>query len=187
VRIVIDCNQARTLLALQPASEDKELQEHLAGCAQCVRYREQHHVLDLALRSELRWEAPAALTMKLLALSAMPLAFQPAPRPRPKGWYVTAIYLLTLAAVTLSLLVAWQFFSLLAAQIGLWAALTELLAAPGRGLALLTQVLPQSRYAISFYLSVRDQMLWLLLVAVLWVVLDKWNPQFSLRRRPATP
>jgi hypothetical protein len=46
----------------------------------------------------------------------------------------------------------------------------------------LTRTLPVSPGAIQFLLKAREQLLWLLLVAVLWAVVDKWNPQFSLRR-----
>jgi hypothetical protein len=42
---------------------------------------------------------------------------------------------------------------------------------------------PQSRYAIDFFLRVRVQLIWLLVVAVLWAVLDKTNLQFSFRGR----
>jgi hypothetical protein len=193
----MNCDDVRTFLALQPTSEDAALQEHIDGCGDCARYRRQHQTLDVVLRAELHWESPAALTARLLALAANPeLATQvrlpvarsaqvplaPA-RPRPQGWYVTSVYALTLAIVGLSLLFAWQFVGLLIAQVPLDAALTQILALPGQGLAYLTQTLPQSRIVVAFFLSVRDQLLWLLLVAVLWAALDKWNPQLTFRGR----
>jgi len=103
-------------------------------------------------------------------------------RQRPKRWYVTVVYLLTAAAIGLSLAIAWQFLVLLAAQIGLGDALTQLLAAPSQGLAQLMRALPLSPSTIDLFLKVREQLLWLLLAAVLWAVVDKWNPQFSIRR-----
>jgi hypothetical protein len=181
---MIDCNEARERLALEPDSEDTSLQGHLAQCERCARYRRPYQALDMALRAELYWEAPAELTNRLLALAGGPAALTAvmAERARPKRWYVTIVYLLTAAAIGLSLAVAWQFFGLLAAQIGLGDALAYLLSAPPQGFDQLTRMLPVSPGAIDFALKVREQLLWLLLVAVLWAVVDKWNPQFSLRR-----
>ena len=181
---MIDCNEARERLALEPASEDTALQGHLVQCERCARSRRPHQALDMALRAELHWEAPAALTARLLELAAgpAPLVAQSAARLHPKRWYVTTVYLLTAAAIGLSLAVAWQFFGLLATQMGLGDALGQLLAAPSQGFELLTRMLPVSPGAIDFVLKVREQLLWLLLVAILWAVVDKWNPQFSMRR-----
>jgi hypothetical protein len=133
------------------------------------------------LRVEMRWEAPAALTAQLLALVVTPAgAVVQAPavapsRPRPRGWYVAAVYALTAAVIALSLLVAAQLIYALTAEVSIGATLTQLLALPGQVLVYLTQTLPESRYLIDFFLKVRDQLMWLLLVAVLWAALDKWN------------
>jgi hypothetical protein len=181
-----DCDKARELLALQPSSDDESLRQHLDSCIACTRYRRQHQSLNAVLRSELYWVAPAALTAQLVALAAnAPLIVA---RPRPKGWYVTVVYVLTALAIGLSLAVAWQFIGLLLAQIGLGDALTQLLAAPAQGLAQLTQLvqtLPGSQPFIVFAQKLREQLLWLLLVAVLWAALDKWYPPFSLSRQQA--
>ena len=102
---MIDCNEARELLALEPTSENEALQTHLVSCARCAHYRRQHQVLDVLLPSELRWEPPAALTAQLLALAAAgPAALMAPPlvaRRGPKRWYVTIVYLLTAAAIGL--------------------------------------------------------------------------------------
>ena len=185
---MIDCDKARELLALHPSSDDERLRQHLDQCAACTRYSRQHQSLDMVLRSELYWVAPAALTAQLLALTGAPMLAGFGARPRPKGWYVTVVYLLTAAAVGLSLAVAWQFFGMLMAQIGLGDALSQLWAAPAQGLAQLAQqarALPGSQVVISFANKLHDQLLWLLLVAVLWAALDKWNPSFSLNRQRA--
>jgi hypothetical protein len=182
---MIDCDAARELLALEPTSEDAALQSHLAECERCERYRRPYQALDVALRAELQWQAPAALTAHLLALAASgpaALTAAPLPRPRPKRWYVTTVYLLTAAAIGLSLMIAWQFIGLLAAQIGFGDALGQLLAALSQGFEQFTQLLPVSHSTVTLLLKAREQLLWLLLVAVLWAVVDKWNPQFSLRR-----
>lgn len=180
---MIDCNEARELLALEPTSEDAALQGHLAGCERCTRYRRPYQALDAALRAELQWQVPAMLTAQLLALAATgPAALAAAARPRPKRWYVIVVYLLTATAIGLSLTIAWQLVGLLAAQIGLGDALAQLMTAVSQGFDQLTQTLPVSQTAIQYFLKAREQLLWLLLVAVLWAVVDKWNPQFSLRR-----
>jgi len=183
---MINCDEARELLALEPTSEDNALQSHLAHCQSCSRYRRPHQALDVALRAELQWQAPAALTAQLLAMAAIgpaALAVAHAPaRPRPKRWYVIVVYLLTATAIGLSLAIAWQLAAMLAAQMGLGEALRQLLAAPGQGYEQLVGMLPISRTAIDYFMKARQQLLWLLAVAVLWAVVDKWNPQFSLGR-----
>jgi len=182
------CNDVRDLLALDPKSEDALIHTHLSECELCLGYRRQHQALDVVLRAEMRWEAPAALTAQLLALVNEPaVAVQQAASQaplhagsrrmegRPRGWYVTAVYGLTAAVVALSLLIAVQLVGALADQVSISAAITQLLALPGQGLSYLTQELPQSRFVLDFLLRVRDQLMWLLLVAVLWAALDKWN------------
>jgi hypothetical protein len=185
------CNDVRELLALDPKSEDTLVHAHLGECEFCAAYRRQHQTLDVVLRAEMRWEAPAALTAQLIALVSAPLvgvpqaARQVPVRARPRGWYVTAVYALTAAVVALSLLIAVQLVGALIDQVSISAAITQLLALPGQGLSYLTQVLPQSRFVLDFILRVRDQLMWLLLVAVLWAALDKWNIplNFSGRRQ----
>jgi hypothetical protein len=190
------CNDVRDLLALDPNTEDTLLQAHLGECELCAGYRRQHQTLDVVLRAEMRWEAPAALTAQLLALVNTPaMAMQGAAsqqpihaasrriQARPRGWYVTAVYGLTAAVVALSLLIAMQLVGALADQVSISAAITQLLALPGQGLSYLTQELPQSRFVLDFILRVRDQLMWLLLVAVLWAALDKWNIPVSFGGR----
>jgi hypothetical protein len=188
----MNCNDVRELLALDPTSEDTLMSEHLGKCEACASYRRQHQALDVVLRAEMRWEAPAALTSQLLSLVAAPLAAaQPsalqAPllraRPRPQGWYVAAVYALTAAVIALSLLVAMQVVGAVTEQVSIGAALTQVLALPAQGLSYITHTLPQSRYLIDVFLKVRDQLMWLLLVAVLWAALDKWNIPLDFGRR----
>ena len=179
------CNDVRDLLALDPTSEDALVHAHLGQCEHCTAYRRQHQTLDVVLRAEMRWEAPAALTAQLLALVNTPaaavqqVAGQVPVRARPRGWYVTAVYALTAAVVALSLLIAVQLVGALADQVSISAVITQLLALPGQGLSYVTQELPQSRFVLDFFLRVRDQLMWLLLVAVLWAGLDKWNIPFN--------
>jgi hypothetical protein len=191
------CDDVREMLALDPVVEDTTVQAHIDGCEGCALYRKQHHTLDVVLRAEMHWEAPVALTARLLALATAPelvtelklpqVQATPAPvvpvRERPKGWYVTTVYALTLLAVAVSLLIGWQLASLLLAEVPIGDALIQLMALPAQGLTYLTQTLPESRYLIDFLLRVRTQLMWLLLVAVLWAALDSRNFQFTFRGR----
>ena len=68
------CNDIRDLLAFDPTSEDALVHAHLGECEHCTAYRRQHQTLDVVLRAEMRWEAPAALTAQLLALVNTPAA-----------------------------------------------------------------------------------------------------------------
>lgn len=197
--MISPCATVREALALEPMTEDPQVQAHLDGCATCARYRRQHQSLDVVLRAEMSWEAPAALTARLLAIAADPAAaIEQASAPfvprqaaqavpaRPKTWFVSVVYALTLMIIALSLLVAWQVAGALLAQVEPGAILTQLLALPQQGLTYLIAKLPQSRYLVDFLLRVRVQLMWLLLVAVLWAVLDKANLQFSFRGRQIT-
>lgn len=170
---MVTCDDARARLALHPNSDDPELHRHLAECGACAVYGRRSQTLDVVLRTELRWEVPADLTARLLVLAGAP-ALVPAPI-RPNRWYVMLVYALTIAVVALSLTVAVQFIGIISAQLGLADALVELLALPGRALQQLAQALPESRYAIDLALRVRDQLVWLLLAAVLWAAVDRYG------------
>jgi anti-sigma factor RsiW len=187
---MLTCDSVRDELALSPASEDSAVREHLEQCSACAAYQRKHSALDVVLRGEMRWEAPSALSDRLLALAAtMPLGLDaPATpalmeRPRPKGWHVTLAYVLTALAIGLSMAVVWSVGSTLVGTLGVQAFLAQLQALPAQLAAQLTTALPESRFAVAFFLYVRDKLLWLLLAAVLWAVLDKWNPQISFGGR----
>ena len=186
---MLTCDSVRDELALSPASEDSALREHLELCSACAAYQRKHSAIDVVLRGEMRWEAPSALSDRLLALATtMPLGLETPPpllleRPRPKGWHVTLAYVLTALAIGLSMAVVWSVGSALVGTLGVQAFLAQLQALPAQLAAQLTTALPESRFALAFFLYVRDKLLWLLLAAVLWAVLDKWNPQISFGSR----
>jgi hypothetical protein len=188
---MMQCDNVRDMLALDVDDDTPELRSHLASCSACAAYARSQASLDVVLRTEMRWEAPAHLTAQLLALAeqgALATAVNPEPSlalppPQPQRWYSTLVYVLTFGAIILSMGVAWQFAGMLMGNVSFQDAFAQLLAAPSRGLALLTSQLPQSRPAIDFFLRVHEQLLWLLLAAVLWAALDKWNPQVSFGRR----
>ena len=184
---VTRCNQIRNELALHPTTNDSELQSHLAQCNACAAYARRHEALNTMLQVELRWQTPPMLTEQLLSLVAIAPAeierVQRAPFSPPKGWYITLIYLLTIIAVGISTAVVWQLFGLVIAEIGVQDIWAQLVAVPAQWLTQLTHTLPESRYLINFLLKVRDQLVWLLLAAVLWAALDTWHPHLNLRRR----
>jgi hypothetical protein len=165
------CEHVRAALALDPL--DGTLHDHLAACPACAAYQRRSQHLDALLRDELRWQAPAALTAQLLAIAAGPVLAVAAARPRPPRWYVNLVLLLTCAAVGVSLVVVWRFISLAAGQLGVHEALAWLLDAPGHGLLILGQMLPESRPLIDFAAHVRDQSMWVLLAALLWAVAER--------------
>lgn len=188
----MNCNDIRDNLALDPAGEDEMIRTHINSCTACAAYERKNRALDTVLKTELRWEAPPELTARLLAMVDAPAAAQPvlaaapaARSVRPGGWYVTLIYVLTALAIGVSLAVGWQVVSALTGQLPLQGLLGEALAAGANGLTWLTTTLPESRYAIDFFLQVRDQLMWLLCVAVLWAFLDAWSPRLQMQRRNA--
>lgn len=180
-----DCSRVCDQLALQPSNSDADVEQHIAGCQSCASYQRQHQVLDSVLRAELFWEMPPALSQQVLSfVASLPASGQLVVRPQPKHWYVTTVYMLTLMATALSLLVAWQFLSMLVMQIGLGDALAQLLASPVQGVAYLSEFvyrLPESSYIIALFLRIRDQLMWVMLVAVLWAALDTWSPHLGLQ------
>lgn len=179
---MLNCNETRDLLALDPLTDDPEIDMHIADCEACTIYRRGSEALDAFVRPAFRWEAPIELTASLLALAANPsLNIRVI---RPSRWYVSLVYALTVAVVALSIAVAWQFVSAMAMQLGVADMLIEILALPGRAILQLTEVLPESRYAIDLFLRARDQLLWLLLVAVLWATFDRWNVPMIPPQRP---
>jgi hypothetical protein len=180
---MLTCDDARATLALDPLSDDLDLHTHLDGCAACSAYRRRSEAIDTLLRPALRWDVPSELTVSLLALAANPAG---AFRSRPSRWYVSLVYTLTVAVVALSLVVAWQFLGILAGQLGLADALTEVLSLPGRALQQLTLALPESRYALDLFLRARDQLVWLLLVVILWATFDRWTPRQAVSQQRTT-
>ncbi len=179
---MFNCNETRDLLALDPLIDDPEIQDHLSNCEACTIYQRGSEALDAFVRPAFRWEAPTELTASLLALAANPsLNIRII---RPSRWYVSLVYVLTIAVVALSLAVAWQFISAMAHQLGVADMLTEIVAIPGRAVLQLTETMPESRYAVDLFLRARDQLLWLLLVALLWATFDRWNIPVLSRQRP---
>jgi hypothetical protein len=178
------CDLVRALLALDPDSSDSLAADHVVECPMCAAYRLRTQALDAVLRPEMRWEAPAELTNRLLLIAASPWTpVPPLMRARPQRWYVTLVYVLTLVVLALSLALAWQFALGISSQFGLFDGINELLAVPGWAMQQLTVARPESRYAIDLLLRARDQLMWLLLAAVLWVALERWNPQLGFGRR----
>lgn len=189
---MLTCDSVRDELAISPAGGGRAVREHLERCGDCAAYQRKHSRLDVALRGEMRWEAPTALSDRLLALAAtmpltpeeaQPVSPRPLARPQPKGWHVTLAYVLAALAIGLSLAVLWSVGSALAGSLEVQTFLAQLQALPAQLMAQLTTTLPESRFVVAFFLYVHDKLLWLLLAAVLWAVLDKWSPQVSFGGR----
>ncbi|NJL33972.1 MAG: hypothetical protein HC893_09050, partial [Chloroflexaceae bacterium] len=107
--------------------------------------------LDAALRAELRWEALLKLSALLVHLACQHAAgvVLPVAAPRPKMWYRVTVLILTVLAVSLSVMVAWQFYSPLIAQSGLMALLQQIQQFPTAALVWLYEVLPASESLVN--------------------------------------
>jgi hypothetical protein len=144
--------------------------------------REPEDALDQILCTELAWQAPPELTNRLLSVVQQavsePVAAvaQPQQPARPQTWYTVLVSILTALAMTLSLLVAWQFYGALGAELGIaewWAQVQQL---PAAGLAWLDTHLPALRIVVDMLGSSQEYVQWLLAAIVLWLALDGWSP-----------
>lgn len=180
---MLTCDDARDELAIDPQTHDSGVQDHVQSCPACVAYIRRHNALDSATRTELRWEMPTDLAARLMAMALSPAGFAMPARPQPKRWHVVLAYVATTASILLALLIGWQVVTLLVTQYGVEAQISALLALPSQWLAQLTQNMPESRYVVDLLLRARTQLVWLLLVALVWAMLDKWNPQIPTFRR----
>lgn len=153
--------------------------------------RDPEDALDRVLRPALRWEPPPQLTTNLLALipaspallAALPPELSLGPRPQPKRWYVVLVTILTILAIAVSLLVAWDIYGAVSAELGLpglWASFVQ---SVSDGIDRLFAALPQVGYLVTLLAGVRNYLYWLLLVAVLWAVLDGWSPGLPTSRQ----
>ena len=122
---------------------------------------------------------PSVLTAQLMAIALQSTHFSTAPRPR--RWYVVTVYMLTAMVLAVSLAVAWTFGGSLVMQIGLGDALAWVFDTPAQWLAQVMPMQTGSQWVIEFALRVRDQLLWLLLAAILWALLDR-SPRSVLAR-----
>ncbi len=136
-------------------------------------------LLDAALRRELRWEAPPELTERLLQLVP---SSPPVVTPLPRWRFALAIVLIGLT-VLLSIVGMSYVYQVLLFQFGLEAMFSQLEAMPDRLLQMLYDTVPFTRDVISLIALARDQLHWLLLALVLWVLLDSWQPELRLSRR----
>lgn len=178
---MMNCDEARALLALhtEPDINDRALHDHIASCPTCAIYHRRNRVIDATLREELRWEVPSVLTAQLMAIALQASHLTPVSRPR--RWYILTVYLLTALVMAVSLAVAWTYGGAVLMQIGVHDALAWVFDIPAQWLAQATQTQPDSQRIIEFALRVRDQLLWLILAAILWALLDR-SPQSLLAK-----
>ena len=78
---------------------------------------------------------------------------------------------------------AWQFYSVVGAELGIEEMLAQIQAAPAIGIQRLYDALPISRQFVGVLIIVRNQLHWLLLAVVLWLALDGWQPHRLTQRR----
>lgn len=180
---MVTCNDARDELVADPTTSDTQVQQHVKACVACSAYFRRHNALDGLIRAELHWDMPTDLAARLMSIAMSPGGFAMPPRPQPKRWHVVLAYVATIASILLALLIVWQVTTLLATQYGLEAQWSALMALPSQWMAQLTQNMPESRIVIDVLLRARTQLVWLLLVALVWAMLDKWNPQIPTFRR----
>ncbi|HMO56956.1 MAG TPA: hypothetical protein PKA05_03335 [Roseiflexaceae bacterium] len=180
---MLECGAVREQIAIDPLSVDDALETHMTSCTVCMRYRQRLQALEPVVKAELQWQAPQDLTARLLALTTMPVPLLITAPMRPQPWYVNVIGALSVAVVMVSVAVIWQIAAGIALQFGLGELLTELAAWPGRGLTILSIEMPQSRYVIDLFMRIREQLLWVLLVIVLWLTVEQLNPRLVAERR----
>ena len=163
--------------------------------------REPEDTLDKVLRSEMHWEAPPSLCAHLGALIqyapalmagddvALPPFVQQAAqtvivRSQPKRWYTTLVTMLTVIAITVSVMVAWQLYGTVGQELGLtsmWLTVSQTFA--DISASIFRALPPQASYALQLLSGIRSYLYWLLLVAVLWLAVDGASPNFLLRQQ----
>lgn len=146
--------------------------------------RDPEDAFDRVLRTELRWQAPPELSLRLLALvpgNMLTLAGMEQPA-RPKAWFRIVILVLTAAALGLSFAIAAQIYGSLAYDLGFGSFWEQLQAAPAIATGWLFDTVPGADVAVSLLVSVRDQLYWLLAAIILWIALDGWTPTFARKR-----
>jgi hypothetical protein len=145
----------------------------------------EQETFDTVLRSELSWEAPPDLTHNLLALAQQHAAVasdaqtQPgsvSPQ-QPQAWYTRLVSALTVLAVGVSLLVAWQFYGLLGSELGLPFIWQELNLAFANGSAWVATQMPVIMLVLDTLGGIREYLHWILIAVVLWLALDGWSAQ----------
>lgn len=134
-------------------------------------------LFDAALRHELRWEAPPELTHRLLQLvpnTAPSPALTSAPLS-PWRFYL-AIGLIALV-VLVSMVGATYLYQIVWFQLGAGSLIAQLEALPARLLQSLYETIPFAREIVSIAALIRDQLHWVLLALVLWILIDTWQPE----------
>lgn len=140
-------------------------------------------LLDAAIRHELRWEAPPELTNRLLHLvpGAVPTATAEI-SPLPRWRLYVAIALMSLL-ILVSIPGASYLYQLIWFQWGFAQFIAQLEALPARLLQTFYETMPFARELVSIIALIRDQLHWLLIALVLWIILDNWQPERQLVRQ----
>jgi hypothetical protein len=116
----VNCPEARLLIGAAPASTTPPLEEHLAGCAECARFRAEMQTLDGDIRRAL--QTPPELSVR---------PRRAAPPPVWRRWALAASVLVAMAASSVWLLLpsdtlAHDLVSHVEAESGSWASQEQL-------------------------------------------------------------
>lgn len=161
-------------------------------------HRDPEELLDQVLRQEMRWQAPPDLTERLVGMvagvgastAASPVVVAEPLPPQPGRWYSILVMLLTAVAVGVSFAVAWQFYGIVGAELGLSEAWNHIQALVSMGLHQLYGEIPVLRHIMTFIGTLYEQASWLvnwvLLAVVLWLVFDSYTPGASAQRQQSS-
>lgn len=140
-------------------------------------------LLDAALRHELRWEAPPELTSRLLHLvpGTVPIVTADT-APLPRWRLYMAIALMSLLFLV-SIPGASYLYQLIWFQWGFAQFIAQLESLPARLLQTFYETMPFARELFSIIALIRDQLHWLLIALVLWIIFDTWQPEGRLIRQ----
>ncbi len=155
------------------------------------------NAFEQALQAELYWTTPPELTTQLLALiPSIPVTHNfegvmdamqlPSRYRQPEPRYPTPLLIVTAMVVGISLAIAWQIYSLIGAQLGLEVWWYQIQVFPDLGIKWLYDTVPVMRYVLALFSSIRHQLHWLLMAAILWLALDGWTPSFMIQRRSSS-
>lgn len=176
----MNCDEARDAIALNTTVTDLRLQAHLAQCPRCVSYRASMVKLDRLVPAALRWQAPTNFSAQLMLLAASPALWSSAPLPaRPKRWYTVLVYLLTLAIIGISLILAWRAGVFALGQLGVELNIATISAGLARAGTWITDALPGREATLLLLLRLRNVGLWVLAVATVWTMVERRGALFA--------
>lgn len=195
----VDCLNVQAMPLEQAPSP--EIQHHLDSCAACAAERRVMSVL----RTELVIEAPADLSLRLLALAApqpqlaparLDMALKtalvmapppelsrqlaalagPAAMPARRRW-VMLVYAMTAILLAISLVFAGQIYGMAIRELGLSEIWNSMTLVSGQWLAQFYTNFPQGHYVVDAFRTLQQALQWVLVGLVMWAVLEMRAPR----------